>query len=105
MVFLEYCRVVVVALEMAIPKKTLKDKWTTYVHVWHKVVLFIGVDEERSNGEANEDQSADDGDHPNGNLLGDESPADDGKAGADEMAENAPDAHARHIVDTFEGQK
>ena len=52
MVFLEYCRVVVVALEMAIPKKTLKDKWTTYVHVWHKVVLFIGVDEERSNGEA-----------------------------------------------------
>ena len=104
MVLFEYCRVVVVTLRDN-RFKICPRKLIAYIHIGHKVVLLIGVDEERSNGEANEDQGADDGDHPNGNLLGDESPADDGKAGADEMSENASDAHARHIVDTFEGQK
>ena len=68
------------------------------------MIFFVGVDEERGNGKADEDQGANEGDHPHGHLLGYQRPADDGKAGADEMAKNPSDAHTGHIVYTW-GQK
>ena len=64
------------------------------------MVLLVGVYEETGNSKADEDQGADEGDHPHRHLLGYQGPADDGKASAYEMAKNPSDAHTGHIVYT-----
>ena len=71
-----------------------------YIHIRHKVVLLIGVDEEGGNSKADEDEGPDQGDHPHGDLLGYQGPTDDGKAGAYEVTKDASNADARNIIDT-----
>ena len=64
------------------------------------MVLFVWIDEKAGNGKADEDQGADEGDHPHRHLLGYQRPADDHKASAYEMAKNPSDAHTGYIVYT-----
>ena len=80
--------------------KICPRKLIAYIHIGHKVVLLIGVDEERGNSKADEDKCADQGDHPHRHLLGYQGPADDGKAGAYEVTKDASDADAGNIIDT-----
>ena len=71
-----------------------------YIHIGHKVVLLIGVNEEGGNSKADEDKCPDQGDHPHRHLLGYQGTTDDGKAGAYEVTKNASNADARNIIDT-----
>ena len=99
MVLFEYCRVVVVTLGDN-RFKICPRKLIAYIHIGHKVVLLIGVDEERGNSKADEDKCADQGDHPHRHLLGYQGTTDDGKAGAYEVTKDASNADARNIIDT-----
>ena len=75
-------------------------KATAYINIRDEVVFLIRIDEEGSDGETDEDESTDEGDHPHGHLLGDERTAEHGEAGAEGVAQHAAHTHARYIVDT-----
>ena len=62
-------------------------------------LLRLRVEEERGDGEADEDERADQRHDAHADLLGDERARDDGGAGADGVAEDAAEADAAHLVD------
>ena len=80
---------------------TLQNKGLTYfIKATAYINILVRIDEEGSDGETDEDESTDEGDHPHGHLLGDERAAEHGEAGAEGVAQHAAHTHARYIVDT-----
>ena len=54
---------------------------TYHLHVWHKMILLIGINEEGSDSKAQEDESSCESDHADRDLLSYQGAADDWKDG------------------------